>query len=60
MMCQQGNDNEDALNHSPARAPAVITVGATDITDTRSNFSNFGSVVDIFAPGTSITSTWIG
>ncbi|KAF8606970.1 peptidase 1 [Ceratobasidium sp. AG-I] len=60
-----GNSNEDAENHSPARAPNVITVGATSITDERwvwnpSQGSNFGKVVDIFAPGDEITSAWIG
>ena len=38
----------------------AITVGATDINDARSSFSNWGSCVDIFAPGTDITSTWKG
>jgi len=53
-----GNDNADACNYSPASAPSVITVGATDRTDVRATFSNFGSCVDIFAPGVSITSAW--
>ncbi|XP_077990697.1 aqualysin-1-like [Glandiceps talaboti] len=53
-----GNDNSDACNSSPARAPNAITVGATDSSDRRSSFSNYGSCVDIFAPGTSITSCW--
>lgn len=60
-----GNDNEDANLHSPARAPNVITVGASNITDSRwvwgpTSGSNFGKAVDIFAPGQDITSTWIG
>nr|AAW65381.1 alkaline serine protease [Lecanicillium psalliotae] len=55
-----GNDNRDAANTSPASEPTVCTVGATDSNDVRSTFSNYGRVVDIFAPGTSITSTWIG
>ncbi|KAJ7292968.1 serine protease [Mycena rebaudengoi] len=55
-----GNDNADAGSTSPARSPSAITVGASTITDARSSFSNFGSVVDVFAPGTSITSSWIG
>ncbi|KAJ7103679.1 serine protease [Mycena crocata] len=55
-----GNSNVDAANTSPARAPSAITVGAITIADARSSFSNFGAVVDIFAPGTSITSAWIG
>ncbi|XP_072175360.1 uncharacterized protein [Diadema setosum] len=53
-----GNSNEDAGNTSPARLEEAITVGATDRTDTRSSFSNFGESLDIFAPGTDITSTW--
>ncbi|MDQ3668552.1 MAG: S8 family serine peptidase [Acidobacteriota bacterium] len=55
-----GNDGGDAINTSPARVDAALTVGASDITDTRANFSNFGEVVDLFAPGVNITSAWIG
>ncbi|KAH9485655.1 Alkaline serine protease [Psilocybe cubensis] len=55
-----GNSNTNAANTSPARAPSAITVGASTIGDVRSSFSNYGAVVDIFAPGTGITSTWIG
>jgi cerevisin len=51
-----GNENQDAKNSSPARAPTAITVGASTINDVRADFSNFGSVVDIFAPGEAITS----
>lgn len=53
-----GNSNADACNSSPARAAAAITVGSTTSTDARSSFSNFGTCLDIFAPGSSITSTW--
>jgi subtilisin family serine protease len=53
-----GNSNRDAQNFSPARVQAAITVGASTSTDTRSSFSNFGSRVDVFAPGSSITSAW--
>ena len=53
-----GNSNANACNYSPARAASAITVGSTTSTDTRSSFSNFGSCVDIFAPGSSITSAW--
>jgi len=53
-----GNSNTNASNSSPARVSAAITVGASTSTDARSSFSNFGSVVDIFAPGSSITSAW--
>lgn len=53
-----GNDNADACNASPARAAAAITVGSTTSSDSRSSFSNYGTCVDIFAPGSSITSSW--
>ena len=53
-----GNDNANACNSSPARVASAITVGSTTTTDARSSFSNFGTCVDIFAPGSSITSSW--
>lgn len=53
-----GNSNANACNSSPARVPAAITVGSTTNTDARSSFSNYGSCLDIFAPGSSITSAW--
>lgn len=53
-----GNNNMDACNYSPARTPNAITVGATASLDQRAGYSNFGSCVDIFAPGSGITSTW--
>ena len=53
-----GNSNLDACGFSPARVPAAITVGATTSTDARASYSNFGTCVDIFAPGSSITSAW--
>lgn len=55
-----GNDNVDACTSSPARAANAITVGATDRNDARASFSNYGSCLDLFAPGVNITSTWIG
>ncbi|KAL0948473.1 hypothetical protein HGRIS_011042 [Hohenbuehelia grisea] len=55
-----GNDNRDAKNYSPARVESAITVGAANINDARSSFSNYGSVVDIFAPGEKVISSWIG
>ena len=56
-----GNDNgANACNGSPGRVAAGITVGATTSTDARASYSNIGSCVDIFAPGSSITSSWIG
>jgi subtilisin family serine protease len=51
-----GNSNADACNQSPARASGAITVAASDINDVLSSFSNYGSCVDIIAPGTSILS----
>jgi subtilisin family serine protease len=54
-----GNDNGDACTQSPANLPRAITVGATDFNDNRSSFSNFGTCVDLFAPGSAITSAWI-
>ncbi|GAA3817278.1 hypothetical protein GCM10022403_058400 [Streptomyces coacervatus] len=51
-----GNDGLPAALYSPADVKEAITVGATDRTDARASFSNFGSVVDLFAPGVSITS----
>ncbi|KAI2619503.1 subtilisin-like protein [Hypomontagnella submonticulosa] len=53
-----GNDNQNAANSSPASEPTVCTVGATTNADARASYSNYGSVVDIFAPGTNILSTW--
>ena len=55
-----GNSKQDACKYSPARVPAAITVAASDSTDTFASFSNWGSCVDIIAPGVSITSAWIG
>ncbi|KAF2718193.1 subtilisin-like protein [Polychaeton citri CBS 116435] len=54
-----GNSGVDAKSSSPASAPNVCTVGASDSTDRRASFSNYGPVVDIFAPGVNILSTWI-
>ncbi len=53
-----GNNNANACNYSPASAPNAITVGSTTNTDARSSFSNFGTCLDIFGPGSSITSAW--
>jgi cerevisin len=55
-----GNDNRDACDYSPAAAEKAVTVGASTIEDERAWFSNYGTCVDIFAPGKDITSTWIG
>jgi subtilisin family serine protease len=53
-----GNENQNACNTSPARVGAAITVGATDASDNRASFSNFGTCVDIFAPGVNIVSSF--
>ncbi len=53
-----GNSNTNACNSSPARAANAITVGATTSTDSRASFSNFGTCLDIFAPGQGIVSSW--
>ncbi|MEN9802227.1 MAG: hypothetical protein RLZ37_1352, partial [Actinomycetota bacterium] len=55
-----GNDGANACAYSPARAEGAITVGSTNSSEYREQFSNFGSCVDIFAPGTFIKSAWIG
>ncbi len=55
-----GNDGVDASNTSPARVAEAITVGAVDSVDNKAGFSNFGAVVDVFAPGVSILSAYIG
>lgn len=72
MVVAAGNDNADACNYSPARAPSAITVGATghrvsvngvtriDQYDGRADYSNYGNCLDLFAPGSLITSAWIG
>jgi subtilisin family serine protease len=51
-----GNDDKNACKQSPASQPDAITVAASDSSDTRASFSNFGTCVDIFAPGVRITS----
>jgi cerevisin len=53
-----GNSNDDASHYSPARAEQAITVGASNIGDARTYFSNYGPPVDIFAAGLNVISTW--
>jgi subtilisin family serine protease len=53
-----GNSNANACNYSPSRAVNAITTGSTTSSDARSSFSNFGTCLDIFAPGSSILSAW--
>ena len=60
-----GNGNfvgiaQDACKYSPARVPEAMTIGATDKTDRKASWSNYGNCVDWFAPGVGITSAWIG
>lgn len=53
-----GNSSQDASGFTPANAPLAYAVGSSTNTDARSSFSNFGPLVKIFAPGSSITSAW--
>ncbi len=53
-----GNENQNACNVSPSRTAEALTVGATDTSDRRASFSNFGDCVDLFAPGVGIRSAW--
>ncbi|WP_327353679.1 S8 family peptidase [Streptomyces sp. NBC_01304] len=53
-----GNESTDASTRSPARVAEAITVGATTNTDAKASYSNYGTVLDLFAPGSSITSAW--
>jgi len=62
-----GNEDDDSCYYSPASSSSAITVGSTDVgdlngkeLDIRSDFSNYGECVDIFAPGSLITGAWIG
>ena len=59
-----GNGNslgiaQNACNYSPARVTEAITVGATNSSDAKASWSNYGSCLDLFAPGVSITSSWL-
>jgi serine protease len=54
-----GNNNGDACRYSPANTPTAVTVGATDIADKKASFSNYGTCVDTYAPGSHITSDWL-
>ncbi|GKT64350.1 alkaline proteinase [Colletotrichum tofieldiae] len=55
-----GNEAQNAANVSPANAANAITVGAITSSWAIASYSNYGSILDIFAPGSSILSTWIG
>ncbi|HEX8694259.1 MAG TPA: S8 family serine peptidase [Longimicrobium sp.] len=54
-----GNENQSACNVSPASASAVTTVAASTRSDAKASYSNYGSCVDLYAPGSSITSLWL-
>jgi aqualysin 1 len=58
MVVAAGNDNADACNYSPARTPDALTVGASTSSDARASYSNFGTCLDLFAPGSSVRSAW--
>ncbi len=58
MVLAAGNENADACQTSPARVGDALTVGASDKTDRRADFSNWGDCVNLFAPGHNITSAW--
>jgi subtilisin family serine protease len=53
-----GNSATDACTQSPARAPSALTVGATTSTDAQASYSNFGTCLDLYAPGSSVTSAY--
>ena len=59
MVVAAGNEAQDASNTSPASEATAYTVGATDSLDRFAPFSNFGSAIDILAPGVAILSTWL-
>lgn len=59
MVVAAGNEDEDACTGSPGSEPAAVTVAASDDKNVRASYSNWGSCVDVFGPGSAITSTWI-
>jgi len=59
-VCAAGNNNGDAANFSPASASASITIAASDSSDRKATFSNWGRTCTGWAPGVSVTSAWIG
>ncbi|MDX1804006.1 MAG: S8 family serine peptidase [Alcanivorax sp.] len=58
MVVAAGNDSADACNGSPNRVAEAFTIGATTNTDQRASYSNYGACLDLFAPGSNITSAW--
>ncbi|PHH81253.1 hypothetical protein CDD82_1192 [Ophiocordyceps australis] len=59
LIAAAGNDGKDAVDYSPASTPGACTIGATTIDDKLASYSNIGSMVDVLAPGSNITSTWM-
>lgn len=59
MVVAAGNEDSDACDGSPGSEPSAITVAASDDKNKRASYSNWGSCVDVFGPGSDITSTWI-
>lgn len=55
-----GNSNADACNYSPASAAYVTSVAASTSSDYKASYSNYGSCVELYAPGSGIKSAWIG
>ena len=55
-----GNHSGDACSVTPAKVPSALTVGATTDTDARASYSNYGTCLDLFAPGAGIKSAYIG
>jgi len=60
MAVAAGNNANDACNYSPASAELTISTGASSNTDAAASFSNWGSCVDVYGPGVSVLSAWIG
>ncbi|OGB72488.1 MAG: hypothetical protein A2486_15120 [Burkholderiales bacterium RIFOXYC12_FULL_65_23] len=58
MVVAAGNSSADACQTSPASEPSAITVGATSSNDSRASYSNYGACLDLFAPGSAISSDW--
>jgi subtilisin family serine protease len=54
-----GNDNVDACTESPSGAPSVFTVAASTKTDAKASYSNWGTCVEAYAPGSAIVSTYL-
>ena len=53
-----GGSGDDAARFSPASEPTVCTVAASDELDRGTTYSNSGPLVDVYAPGSNVLSTW--